>query len=73
MSEETRATVQQIENRIAKLVPIGGSAPAARIKEQLLRVGYAESAIMAAIKVSGPLGCGEGLKRAGACPAGGAV
>ena len=51
MSEELRKTVQIIEGRVVRMVPVGGAAPAARVKEQLLRAGFADAAIHAAIKV----------------------
>lgn len=51
MDAETRKRVQLIEQRIQRLVPLGGSAPTSRVKEALLRAGFSEGEINMAIKV----------------------
>lgn len=51
MTEDMVAAVQRVEKRIASLIPIGGQAPTARIKDTLMRVGFEEGTINAALRV----------------------
>lgn len=51
MDDETRKRVQLIEQRIQRLVPLGGSAPTSRVKEALLRGGFSEGEVNMALKV----------------------
>ena len=51
MDADTRKRVQLIEQRIQRLVPLGGSAPTSRVKEALLRGGFSEGEVNMAIKV----------------------
>lgn len=51
MDADTRKRVQLIEQRIQRLVPLGGAAPTSRVKEALLRGGFSEGEVNMAIKV----------------------
>jgi DNA replication licensing factor MCM5 len=51
MPPELQAAVQKIERRLGLLLPVGSSQATSRIKEQLLRSGFDESSINAAIRV----------------------
>ena len=51
MPPEMQQAVQRIERRIVSLVPVGGSTATARVKEQLMRAGFDEQAVNAAIRV----------------------
>jgi DNA replication licensing factor MCM5 len=51
LSDEERRLVIQIEGRLNRLIPVGGSAPTGRIKETLLRAGFPDNAVNAAIKI----------------------
>jgi len=51
MPPDVQAAVQRIERRIASLIPVGGSQGTSRVKEQLLRAGFDEAAVAAAIRV----------------------
>ena len=51
MTPQMKAAVQLIEQRINVMVPTGGSVATARLREQLLRAGFEDGAIGAALKV----------------------
>ena len=51
MSNEQRGKVQQIESRIARMVPTNGTIPTARLKEQLTKASFSEVEINAALTI----------------------
>ena len=51
MSAAMKATVQTIETRINNMVPSGGTVATQRLKEQLMRAGFDDGSINAALKV----------------------
>ena len=51
MSNEQRGKVQQIESRVARMVPTNGTIPTARLKEQLKKANFSEVEINAALTV----------------------